>query len=114
MATAAEFRELAMSLAGTTVAPHFDRTAFKVQRIYATLAADQQTVNLKFAPEEQLEYCQRFPEAFTPVDNAWGRQGWTTLWLEELRPREMKAALQTAWNHAQLRTKKRSAKRPAE
>ena len=114
MATAAEFRELALSLEGTTVAPHFDRTAFKVQRIFATLAADQQTINLKFAPEQQQEYCQRFPEAFTPVDNAWGRQGWTTLWLEELRPRDLKVALQAAWKHALPRTNKRSVKRPAE
>ncbi len=73
MATAAEFRELALGLEGTTVVPHFDRTAFKVQRIYATLAADQQSANLKFTPEEQQDYCERFPEAFTPVDNAWGR-----------------------------------------
>lgn len=114
MATAAEFRELALGLEGTTVAPHFDRTAFKVQRIYATLAADQQSVNLKFTPDEQQEYCQRFPDAFTPVDNAWGRLGWTTVWLEEIRPRDLKAALQTAWKHAQPKPKKRSAKRTAE
>ena len=36
--TAADFRRIALSLDGTSEAPHFDRQAFKV-RIYATLAA---------------------------------------------------------------------------
>jgi hypothetical protein len=40
MATARDLRRIALSLEGTTEAPHFDRTAFKVSRIYATLAAD--------------------------------------------------------------------------
>jgi hypothetical protein len=37
MATAKDFRRIALSLPGTTEAPQFDRTAFKVARIYATL-----------------------------------------------------------------------------
>src|SRR6218665_2925693 len=40
MTTASEFRAIAMSLPESTEAPHFDRAAFKVKRIYATLAAD--------------------------------------------------------------------------
>jgi hypothetical protein len=35
MATAKDFRRVALSLDGTTEAPHFDRAAFKVRRIYA-------------------------------------------------------------------------------
>ena len=42
-----------MALPGTVSAPHFDRTAFKVKRIYATLTADGRSANLKFTPEEQ-------------------------------------------------------------
>jgi hypothetical protein len=45
VATAAQFRRVARSLEGTTEAPHVDRTAFKVARTYATLAADGRTVN---------------------------------------------------------------------
>jgi len=40
MATVQDFRRVALALDGTIEAPHFDRTAFKVRRIYATLAAD--------------------------------------------------------------------------
>lgn len=113
MATAADLRDLALALEGTTTAPHFDRTAFKVERIYATLAADGLSANLKFTPEEQGQHCGENPDAFTPIDNAWGRQGWTTVWLEEIRPRELKAAMQTAWKHAQPKPKpkKRSSRR---
>ena len=53
VATADDLRRIALSLAGTTEAPHFDRTAFKVKRIYATLAADGKTANLKLDPDEQ-------------------------------------------------------------
>ena len=39
MATENDFRRSALALEGTIEAPHFDRTAFKAARIYATLAA---------------------------------------------------------------------------
>jgi hypothetical protein len=38
MASAADLRRIALSLAGTAEAPHFDRAAFKVAHIYVTLA----------------------------------------------------------------------------
>jgi hypothetical protein len=53
MASAKDFRRIALSLEGTTRAPHVDRTAFKVKRIYATLAADGRSANIKFSPDEQ-------------------------------------------------------------
>jgi hypothetical protein len=57
MATARDLRRIALSLEGTTEAPHFDRTAFKVRRIYATLAADARTANLMLTPDEQALKC---------------------------------------------------------
>jgi hypothetical protein len=53
------------------ISTHFDRVAFKVVRIYATLAADGRTANLKFKPDEQEFRCMMAPEAFAPVPNAW-------------------------------------------
>lgn len=84
MATARDLRRIALSLEGTTEAPHFDRAAFKVARIYVTLAADGRTANLKLSPEEQEFKCLLAPNAFAPVPNAWGKQGWTTLSLAAL------------------------------
>jgi len=100
MATAAQFRRIALALEWTSEAPHFERAAFKVTRIYATLAADGVSANLKLAPDEQQLKCLTAPAAFQPVPNAWGRQGWTTVTLSQLDTVELKAALETAWRHA--------------
>jgi hypothetical protein len=39
------------------------------------------------------------PKAFTPVPNAWGKQGWTTAKLSALSAADLKSALETAWAH---------------
>lgn len=95
-----DLRRLALALAGTVEAPHFDRAAFKVARIYVTLAADGRTANFQFTPDEQDFKCMMAPEAFAPVPNAWGKRGWTTATLDKLGEAELKAALEMAWAHA--------------
>ncbi len=95
MATAKDLRRMALALEGTTEAPHFDRAAFKVARIYVTLAADGRTANFKFTPDEQEFKCMLAPDAFARVPNAWGKQGWT-----HCQPAELKNALEMAWAHA--------------
>src|SRR5262245_15737985 len=107
MATDNDLRRTALALAGTTEAPHFDRAAFKVARIYVTLAPDGRTANFKFTPDEQEFKCMMAPEAFAPIQNAWGRQGWTTGNLSELNAAELKSALETAWAHAVKKPKRR-------
>jgi YjbR protein len=100
MANARDLQRIALSLQGTVKAPHFDRLAFKVTRIYATLAADGRTANLKFLPEEQELKCTVASKAFAPVQNAWGKRGWTTATLAKLSIAELRAALEMAWRHA--------------
>lgn len=98
---------MALALPGTTEAPHFDRTAFKVARIYVTLAADGRTANFKLTPDEQDFKCMMVPEALSPVPNAWGRQGWTTADLAQLTLADLKAVLELAWAHATPKQKPR-------
>ena len=100
MATGRDLRRIAMTLEGTSEAPHFDRAAFKVKRIYATLADDGMTANLTLTPDEQEFKCMLAPEVFAPVPNAWGKQGWTTLTLAKATAADLKAALEMAWAHA--------------
>jgi hypothetical protein len=100
MATAKDFRRIALSLEGTTEAPHFERTAFKVRRIYATLAHDERTANLMLTPDEQALKCEVAPEAFSRIPNAWGERGATAATLAKLTVAELRSALQTAWRHA--------------
>ncbi len=100
MATGADLERLALALAGTTSAPHFDRTAFRVKRTFVTLAADRKTANFKFSPDEQALKCEVAPDAYSPVPNAWGKQGWTTAELAALALPELEDALTVAWRHA--------------
>jgi hypothetical protein len=100
MATAKDLRRMALALEGTSEAPHFDRAAFRVARIYVTLAGDGKTANFKFTPDEQEFKCMMAPDAFAPVPNAWGRQGWTTATLSALTKADLQSALETAWRHA--------------
>src|SRR5215470_15239285 len=109
MATARDLRRIALSLQGTTEAPHFDRTAFKVKRIYATLAPDGRTANLKFTPDEQELKCLTASDAFSPIPNAWGKQGWTTAKLAALSMPELRRALETAWSAALSKTIRKTA-----
>jgi hypothetical protein len=105
MARASDLRRIALSLEGTAEAPHFDRAAFKVKRIYVTLAADGKTA--KFTPDQQEFKCMLAPNAFKPVPGGWGRQGWTTAILSELSAAELRQALEDAWQHAVPKPRKR-------
>jgi len=77
MATAADVKRIAMRFEGTLAAPHFDRTAYRVKRIYATVGSG--TLNLKLSPDEQDFKVMMAPELYAPLSGGWGRQGWTTL-----------------------------------
>lgn len=107
MAEAADLRRMAMSLPGTTEAAHFDRAAFKVDRIYVTLSADVRTANIKFTPDEQEFKCQLAPEVFAPLDNAWGKQGWTVLTMEQASADDVEMALEMAHAHAAAKPKRK-------
>jgi hypothetical protein len=108
VATGKDLRRLALSLEGTTEAPHFDRAAFKVVRTYVTLAPDGRTANFKFTPDEQEFKCMMAPEAFAAIPNAWGKQGWTTATLSKLGVTELRSALEMAYAHGAA---KKTAKR---
>jgi hypothetical protein len=103
MATAADVRKLALSLKGTTEHPHFDRTAFKVRRIYATLAADGKSLNLNLTPEEQEFKTMLAPDVFSAIPNKWGVSGWTTVDLKAIGRAELKAVLEMAWEHGRAK-----------
>jgi len=113
MASGADLRRLALAMPGVVEKPHFDRAAFVVARTFVTLAADGLTANFKFTPDEQALKCEAAGEAFAPVPNAWGAQGWTTARLDRLSAEELAAALEMAWRHAQPEPRRQaSRKRP--
>ena len=107
MSTGEDLRRAALSLEGTVEAPHFERSAFKVARIYVTLAGDGLSANFRFSPDEQEIKCLLAPDVFTPVPNAWGKQGWTTARLSALDGDDLVDALEAAWRHALPKRRRR-------
>jgi len=111
MASGEDLRRIALSLAGVTEAPHFDRLAFRAARIFTTLAGDRQSANIRFTPEEQEFKCLLAPEAFTPLKGGWGASGWTRAELAALDKAELRAAVEMAWRHAQPKAPTRKKQR---
>jgi hypothetical protein len=111
MATAKDFRKIALAIEGTTEAPHFERTAFKARRIYASLAPDGLTANLRFPPEEQEFRCTAQPDAYRKIPNKWGDAGWTTATLSALTVEELGVALTSAWRFQDIPKKSAPRKR---
>jgi len=105
MVNANEFKEIALALEGTTEYPHFERIAFKARRTFATLAPDGLSANIRFAPDEQDFRCAAQPDAYRPIPNKWGAQGWTIATLAALTPEELQVALTSAWR-AQVKVKR--------
>jgi hypothetical protein len=103
----AQFRKIALSLEGTTSAPHFDRTAFKVKRTYATLAPHGRTANFKFTPDEQELKCRVAPDALSAIPNAWGSARLDERQSRQVNGRRAEAALEMAWRHAVPASRKR-------
>ncbi len=77
---------------------HFGSDAFSAnKRIFATVWYDKNTVNLRLSPDEQKRLLLLDGEGFVEIDNAWGKQGWTTVQLEFVDKEQFLDALKSAW-----------------
>jgi hypothetical protein len=105
---------LARALADVTEKDHFGSDAFRTPGgIFATVWHATGTVNLKLTPEQQRRFLLVDGEGFVEIDNAWGRQGWTTANLEFVDDAQFEDALKAAWSNAQTKaaTKRKSSGR---
>jgi hypothetical protein len=100
--TPTQFKIFALSFPGTEDAPHFDRTAFKVtgKRIFTTLHEPTLTVNVKLTPAEQKSFCKFDKKVIYPIDNKWGKQGWTTIELKSAPDELITEAVRVAYEGA--------------
>lgn len=78
-------------------APHFDRIAFKVKKIFATYDAKTNSINVKLSEVDQDVFTKVGQGAIYPVDNKWGKQGWTTVDLSSVTEELLKDVLTTAY-----------------
>jgi YjbR len=101
-----EFKELAESFDNVDEKPHFKSTSFTVgNKIFASLEIETAIACLKFSIENQLLYSQ-IDKAIYPVDNHWGKSGWTFINIANIRTELMLEALSSAYYEV-LKTKKK-------
>jgi hypothetical protein len=90
----ARAKELATALPGASQAPHFDRLGFRTPRkMFATLGASGEDMNLMFNPELRDFYCEMAPHAFAPVPGGWGVKGATSCDLRAVDEATLTSAL---------------------
>jgi predicted DNA-binding protein (MmcQ/YjbR family) len=100
------FKQLALALPGAEEQPHFEKTSFRVKKkIFATHAADSHIICVKLSEIDQSVFCAFDKTIIYPVDNKWGKQGWTLVDLKKIRKEMLVDVLTTAYNEAS--TKKR-------
>lgn len=106
--------ELARALPDVSVQDHFGSDAFRTPGgIFATVWHKTRTVNLRLTVEQQRRFVEMDGEGFVEIDNAWGRQGWTTANLEFLDREPFLEALKAAWQSSADNAAQRKAKRSA-
>lgn len=92
------FRKLALSFPGTNEESHFEKTSFRVnKRIFATYDDKNNRACLKLSEIDQDVFVAADKAAIYPVDNKWGKQGWTLLELRKVRKDLFTDALTTAY-----------------
>jgi hypothetical protein len=98
MVTPDEAKAMALSFEGTDEKPHFERTAFTVnKKIFATISFKDKTLNVRFTPQVQFIFCPPNSDVIFPIPNAWGRQGWTTIALNKANKKLVMNALQEVY-----------------
>lgn len=96
-----QFIEYITSLPEVIEVPHFDKSAFKVRKkIFATYDPKRKRINLKLSVMEQDLFSLINKQAIYPVDNNWGRKGWTYFHADEVDPEILKEAIICAYSNS--------------
>ncbi len=110
MADIKTFKHLALSFPDTVELPHFEKTSFRVgKKIFATLSTETNMAVIKLSEIDQSVFCAFDKEVIYPVENKWGKQGWTVINLQKVRKDMLRDALSTAY-HDLMKTKSKSQK----
>jgi hypothetical protein len=89
---------IALSFPGTVESSHFGKRDFRAPKIFMSLPTPT-TANLNFTPDQQQMFVALYPEAFSPVANAWGLRGWTVMHLDRVVEETARRAVEAAWRN---------------
>ncbi|WP_207535636.1 MmcQ/YjbR family DNA-binding protein [Desertivirga arenae] len=97
MITFDKLRNLALSLPEVTEEPHFSKTSFRVKnKIFATYSAKEEKVTVKLSEIDQ-DVFSIDKTIIHPVENKWGKQGWTIIDLQLVNEELFSDALRMAY-----------------
>ena len=97
MVTVQEVRTWALAFPEAVEMPHFEKTSFRVaKKIFATLDTKNKKVVVKLNEVDQSVFSSG-NTGINPLQNAWGKQGWTMIDLKKVRKTLFRDALQTAY-----------------
>jgi predicted DNA-binding protein (MmcQ/YjbR family) len=77
------FRKLALAFPEATEESHFEKTSFRIKKkIFATYDAVKNRACIKLSETDQDIFTSSNKAVIFPVDNKWGKQGWTLIELK--------------------------------
>ena len=98
MVTIDTLRNLALSFPEATEDPHFEKTSFRVRKkIFATYDDKLKRACIKLSEIDQDVFSAADKTIIYPVDNKWGKQGWTLIEMEKVNNDLFTDALITAY-----------------
>jgi predicted DNA-binding protein (MmcQ/YjbR family) len=98
MVTLDTFRKLACSFPETTEEPHFEKISFRVKKkIFATYNDKTKSACLKLSAIDQNVFSSLNTSIIYPLDNIWGKKGWTIIEMQNVHNELFADALTTAY-----------------
>ena len=92
------FRKLALSFPEATEEVHFEKTSFRVKKkIFATYDDVKKRACIKLSEIDQDVFCSADKTIVFPVNNIWGKRGWTLIEMNKVDNELFIDALTTAY-----------------
>lgn len=104
------FRKMVLEIPGAIERSHMSHPDFRLAgRIFASLGVpDKNWAMVKLTPEKQRAFIEKAPKIFKPSSGAWGRQGYTNIYLPAATAAIVRVALDAAAGNVASRAKKSS------
>jgi YjbR len=106
--TTDDFRRMALEIPGAIERSHMNHPDFRVAgKIFASLGVPEQTWGMvKLTPDQQRAFIKDEPKVFKLASGAWGRQGYTNVYLPAATATIVRAALHAAAKNVGSKRKK--------
>src|SRR6266496_6848655 len=101
---------MALEIPASVERSHMNHPDFRIAgKIFATLGVpDENWGMVKLTPEQQRKFIEDAPKVFKPCSGAWGRQGYTNVYLASAKMGIVRAALDAAAKNVANRKKKKT------